>query len=223
MPLCVADHKSQGILPTEEPRNRVVQVKRFGTVLPRPASSRADALSRSARRRRVRLLAFGYQNHVSIDRRSASSANGRPQTRLPMRAVVCARLARQQQYGERGVGRYRLPIGGQRDVPKQEGIARATTMIGWLISSTNQTLYLPAQDRRMTGLCYASRPIRLVTQLQSPLRSMPHRLMAEIWCARETETRRSALRSSGVATNLSQHRFRPITSGQHPSVVTKHD
>jgi len=130
MPLCVADHKSQGILPTEEPRNRVVQVKRFGTVLPRPASSRADALSRSARRRRVRSLAFGYQNHVSIDRRSASSANGPPQTRLPMRAVVCARLARQQQYGERGVGRYRLPIGGQRDVPKQEGIARATTMIG---------------------------------------------------------------------------------------------
>src|SRR5215813_11361797 len=44
--------------------------------------------------------------------------------RLPMMAVVCAKAARQEQYGERGVGRYRLPIDGQRDVPDQE----------WLVS-----------------------------------------------------------------------------------------
>ena len=41
-----------------------------------------------------------------------------------MRAVVCGKLARQEQYRERGVGRYRLPIGGQRDVPVQEWLGQ---------------------------------------------------------------------------------------------------
>jgi hypothetical protein len=36
---------------------------------------------------------FGYQNHVSIDRRFASSADGQPKMPLPMRAVVCAKAA----------------------------------------------------------------------------------------------------------------------------------
>ena len=34
---------------------------------------------------------FGYQNHVSIDRRFGSIRRWRPQTPLPMRAVVCAK------------------------------------------------------------------------------------------------------------------------------------
>src|SRR5262249_52076653 len=51
---------------------------------------------------------------------SASSADGRPQMRLPMRAVVCAKACSTRAIGERAVGRYRLPIGGQRDVPNQE-------------------------------------------------------------------------------------------------------
>src|SRR5246127_4874871 len=34
---------------------------------------------------------FGYQNHVSIDRRFGFIRDGQPQMRLPMRAVVCAK------------------------------------------------------------------------------------------------------------------------------------
>ena len=55
---------------------------------------------------------FGYQNHVSIDRRFGFIRR--------WAATDAAAYARQEQYSERGVGRYRLSIGGQRDVPEQE-------------------------------------------------------------------------------------------------------
>ena len=49
------------------------------------------------------------------------------------------------------------------------GIARATTKIGMAnLVYKHQTLYLPVQDRRrMTGLYYARRPVRHITQLRS--------------------------------------------------------
>ena len=52
--------------------------------------------------------------------RASSKAAGPPQAAAVHGGCVSApRLARQDQYGGRGVGRYRLPIGGQRNVPEQ--------------------------------------------------------------------------------------------------------
>jgi hypothetical protein len=80
---------------------------------------------------------FGYQNHVSIDRRfgfirrwAATDA-----------AAYEGRRLRQGLLDKTRNGQSRLQ---------------------------HQTPYLPAQGRhRMTGLCYARRPIRLITQLRS--------------------------------------------------------
>ena len=47
---------------------------------------------------------FGYQNHVSIVAVSASSADGRPQMRLPMRAVVCAKACSTRPIQRAGCG-----------------------------------------------------------------------------------------------------------------------
>ena len=152
---------------------------------------------------------------------SASSADGRPQMRLPMRAVVCAKACSTAAIRRAGCGPIPPPIGGQRDVPDQEWlrqphpsqeaerpryarddaagqqceienplacracVRRAKGSDGAIHQNyrdrpsndqdrngksrlQHQTLYLPAQDRRrMTGLSYARRLIRLNTQLRS--------------------------------------------------------
>jgi hypothetical protein len=125
----------------EEPRNRVVQVKRFGTVLPRPANHIASGGAQDltslpthcrdqragVRLGRLHLAIRTMSRSIAI---SASSADGRPQMRLPMRPSFAQGLLHSSNTASGGMGRYRLPIGDQRDAPKQEGIARATTMIG---------------------------------------------------------------------------------------------
>jgi transposase, IS5 family len=49
------------------------------------------------------------------------------------------------------------------------GIARATTKIGManLVYNIKRFIFLRKNRRRMTGSCYARRPIRLITQLRS--------------------------------------------------------
>ena len=55
---------------------------------------------------------FGYQNHVSIDRRFGFIRRWAATDAAAMRAVVCAKACSTRPIGELGVGRYRLPIGG---------------------------------------------------------------------------------------------------------------
>src|SRR5215469_126143 len=51
---------------------------------------------------------------------SASSVDGLPQTRQPMRAVVCAKVCSTREIRRAGCGLTPPPIGGQRNIPDQE-------------------------------------------------------------------------------------------------------
>ena len=71
---------------------------------------------------------FGYQNHVSINHRfgfirrwAATDAAAYEGRRLRQGLLDKTNTAT-------GVGRYRLPIGGQRDVPEQEWLSSATSI-----------------------------------------------------------------------------------------------